>query len=175
MGIYSDGMPGVGRLIVPRFLRAPFIAPRWSPGYPCCCSAPGCVYCSGSTPLTLNLDFTGVVNGVCGTCATVNSTTYELAHTDGGGLCFWALDFNLSGCAGLTNMGILLAANLIVVEVGTLDLGGFPVPLARWEASETTPFNCQTYWPKAMTSLVYHRPGFVVCDFNSAVPTISLP
>ncbi|KKN80839.1 hypothetical protein LCGC14_0326460 [marine sediment metagenome] len=96
----------MSRLILPRpIFPRPFLwIPKleFAPGYPCCCSLPcPCGYCTGSTPLTIQMIISGITDGSCGSCNGFNETYILTAGTGAGacsGCCFWWYDLAPTIC-----------------------------------------------------------------------------
>ena len=140
----------------------------------CCC--PGdCTLCQGTTtPLRVQVEFSGIVNGTCGSgCQTLNTTTYEL-YQESGDYCEWLKD--ISECSGDIEMVDVQVAKPLSYYYVNAYLYAPSAGVTPWEARWITSSLGTSVIDCSITrTLSYHSQGGAgrSCDYSSSSCTVT--
>lgn len=139
------------------FILAPF-AFFW-----CCCGGPGCS-CSPIQPGTINVQFTGFVNGSCVTCNNYNTTIYSIPT--GGANCGTIVE---GGCILGPSVGDRISLGLLPGMVRITVRDASAIPIGVFELAVSDPWDCRT------TQILPRVSGFsgLSCDTTGATCQIN--
>ena len=121
----------------------------------CCCSP--CAYCSGTLPMQLQLDVSGVTNGTCGSCTSINGT-YVLDYYEPNG-CYW--QYAIGTICGLSVCNAFIHPTFgVVVNIATL----------QFILSGSPPWDCASF--DGLT-IPWNNLGDLNCSAASATVTLT--
>lgn len=129
----------------------------------CCVAASPCGNCDAGTPAQWRVEFSGVVEGTCGSCNDFNTTSYILSQT--ADPCVWRV--NISTCWGVTAatngyIEIIMFSTGMQLQV-VYEFSGIPAPV-RFTDSST---DCEA----VHTPTYRFQSGSVNCVFGGATVT----
>lgn len=128
-----------------------------------CCCGPTCLRCTHQNP-TINVTFTGFVDGSCDTCNNYNTTVYSLP-VEGDESCGGSVT---GGCVQGPSVASLITLSLQtgIVRVTVRDASA--IPIGVFELAVDDPWDCRT------TQMLPRVSGFTTeCDTTGATCQIN--
>lgn len=138
----------------------------WWKGCGCCQAGLGCTVCTGTTQtLTVQYDLAGVVEGTCGSCASLN-TSYILDWVNSGTKCGYQ---DLPGAAcGVFELNFFWGAGGNNAYVGDV----FTTQVVRFDGTAGATQDCSAV-PAQLTYFSMVGGSAIHCDFTAATVDIT--